>query len=511
MRPSQLLPLLAAAVLTVGAWHAFGWPGLALAAGGVVMWLLLHLTRLMTVLKRAAERPMGHVASAVMLNAKLQRGQTLMHVVAMTRSLGQLQSPKDSQPEVYRWQDAGGSSVQCTFVSGRLAQWQLQRPGSPAMADGTTPTLAQPLPRVMHFVTGGFTGATQVPIDLCLSAQSQGQQAVLLVLRRKPGTTAARLSALRAQGLQVHVVAKWPHLLTIWQLRQLCRQWQPDVLVAHGYSEHLWGRLAGLWAGVPHLVHVEHSATERYTWLRLRLARWLAQRTDALVGVSEGVRDRLVALGFAANRCKAIRNGIVLDRFVAQGLGPWAERTPSVAMAARHCSAKDHATLIAALAPVVQALPNTTLHLYGGGTPRHWRRTRSHIQRWGLQDQVHMHGHVQDMPAALGSHQVFVLSTHGEGIGLALMEAMACGCACVGTDVVGVQELIEHGVTGLLVPENDPAALAEAMLWLLNHPEEAQALGERARQKAAQAFGHHQMQTQYHRLIQACLAGQGPR
>lgn len=130
MRPSQLLPLLAAAVLTVGAWHAFGWPGLALAAGGVVMWLLLHLTRLMTVLKRAAERPMGHVASAVMLNAKLKKGMTLMHVIALTKSLGALQTPKDEQPEVFEWTDSGSSRVRCTFVGGKLAEWQLERPAA---------------------------------------------------------------------------------------------------------------------------------------------------------------------------------------------------------------------------------------------------------------------------------------------------------------------------------------------------------------------------------------------
>jgi hypothetical protein len=128
MNFTRILTLTAIAVLTVGAWHAFGWPGIALAVGGIVMWVLLHFTRLLTILKKAADRPIGHVASAVMLNAKLKKGVTLMHVIAMTRALGELQTEKDAQPEVYRWTDTGQSSVSCTFVGGKLTEWTLQRP-----------------------------------------------------------------------------------------------------------------------------------------------------------------------------------------------------------------------------------------------------------------------------------------------------------------------------------------------------------------------------------------------
>jgi hypothetical protein len=66
-----------------------------------------------------------------MLHAKLRRGVTLMHVVALTRALGALQSPKDTQPEVFRWTDVSGSSVTCTFVGGKLTHWELQRPPEP--------------------------------------------------------------------------------------------------------------------------------------------------------------------------------------------------------------------------------------------------------------------------------------------------------------------------------------------------------------------------------------------
>ena len=110
------------------AYRQYGWLGVAAMATGLVMWLLLHFTRMMTVLKRAANRPIGYVGSAVMLNAKLKPGMNLMHVIAMTRALGQLQSEKDVQPEVFRWTDGTHSQVTCTFVGGKLAHHELFRP-----------------------------------------------------------------------------------------------------------------------------------------------------------------------------------------------------------------------------------------------------------------------------------------------------------------------------------------------------------------------------------------------
>lgn len=129
--PKSLTPVLVplgCLALVVFAYRSYAWPGVAMAVGALVMWLLLHFTRMLQILKRAADRPIGYVGSAVMLNAKLRTGVTLMHVVALARSLGALQTPKDTQPEVFRWTDGSDSSVTCTFVGGKLTQWELQRP-----------------------------------------------------------------------------------------------------------------------------------------------------------------------------------------------------------------------------------------------------------------------------------------------------------------------------------------------------------------------------------------------
>lgn len=115
-------------VLMIAAYNSASWPGVAAVAGGIIMWGLLHFTRLMSIMKKASERPIGYVGSAVMLNVKLRPKVALVHVVAMTRSLGLRLSEEGQSPEIYRWTDGTNSYVTCEFVNGRLMKWELQRP-----------------------------------------------------------------------------------------------------------------------------------------------------------------------------------------------------------------------------------------------------------------------------------------------------------------------------------------------------------------------------------------------
>ncbi|MES2398685.1 MAG: glycerate kinase [Pseudomonadota bacterium] len=128
------IAIIVAAVL---AYRFYGWQGIAGLASMLVFWILLNFNRTMQVLKRASNRPVGYVDSAVMLNAKLRPGMTLLHVVAMTKSLGQLKSVKDEQPEVFAWTDGSESRVTATFVGGKLSHHELFRPQP---EDPPTPT-----------------------------------------------------------------------------------------------------------------------------------------------------------------------------------------------------------------------------------------------------------------------------------------------------------------------------------------------------------------------------------
>jgi hypothetical protein len=134
MNFSKFLIPLGVVVFVAGAWHQYKWPGVAVATGAVVMWILLHFTRMVTVMSRAANRPVGHVGSAVMFNAKLKKGVNLMHVIAMTKSLGERLSDGDATYEIFKWTDTGNSYVVCTFKDGKLTTWEMSRPADPDAA-----------------------------------------------------------------------------------------------------------------------------------------------------------------------------------------------------------------------------------------------------------------------------------------------------------------------------------------------------------------------------------------
>ncbi len=114
-----------AVLLVAFAWQGYGWQGVLVAASAIVFWLLLQFNRSVRVMKNAGEAPVGHIPSAVMLNAKLKPGMTLLQVIALTRSLGQR---LDEAGEQWAWADEGGSRVTLQFERGRLARHSLDRP-----------------------------------------------------------------------------------------------------------------------------------------------------------------------------------------------------------------------------------------------------------------------------------------------------------------------------------------------------------------------------------------------
>lgn len=361
-------------------------------------------------------------------------------------------------------------------------------------------------PRIMHVVTGGFSGATQVAVDLVQAAQASGACEVMLVLRHKRQADPARVQALRDAGLVVEVLPGWSHLATIHALRQLCRRWQPELMVAHGFPEHLLARWAGLWAGVPHLVHVEHNSRERYgAWQRWQ-ARFLARRSDALVGCSEGVRQSLLAMGLPASKTRAISNGIRWEPFAAADQHPFAARKPGLVMAARFARQKDHATLIQALALLRdQHGLRPPLLLAGGGSARHRRAAQQLTQTLGLGDQVQFLGHCHKLPDLLQQHQFAVLCSHYEGMPLSLVEGMAAGCTVMGSDVPGIREMLRHGETGWLVPEADPQAWADALARLLAQTDTAANLARQGRACASAGFRLEHMLQGYQALFDQLL------
>lgn len=359
--------------------------------------------------------------------------------------------------------------------------------------------------RVIHFGSGGGKGVTRVLTDLAQGHAARGAYEPLIVYRRKRGKPLGEAFRrdLAASGVAFREVSPRPKWRTIAELREIIREFRPDVFVAHGYSEHLSGRLAAIAEGVPVVVQAEH-AHERYKWFDLGRSRRLAAHTDAIVGVSRGVVERLRELGFPAEKLHVVYNGVRVDRFMAAQPKPWAEREPAVVMAARFGQPKDQRTLIRAAALLRDRGTPVRVRLAGGGKKLERWRAQWLVRRLGLGDWVEFLGQRSDLPEVFRQHQVAVMSTRREGFGLVVIEGMAAGCAVVGSRAPGVEELIEDGRTGWLATTGDAEAFAAAITAALG-PDGASRAAAGA-DYASTGFGVDRMAAEYERLFDGLLA-----
>ena len=163
-------------------------------------------------------------------------------------------------------------------------------------------------------------------------------------------------------------------------------------------------------------------------------------------------------------------------------------------------------TLIAALSRVLKTAPDASLVLVGDGDDR---PRLEHLARdLGVSEQTHfLYGlSSEQLFACYANCDIFALPSRGEGFGLVFLEAMACAKPVIGGAHGGIPDIVEEGVTGLLVPHGDPERLAQALESLLNNPSRAKEMGARGKDRLAKLFSFAQFQLHLTRILENVLA-----
>ncbi|MHB1667939.1 MAG: glycosyltransferase family 4 protein [Thiomonas sp.] len=193
-----------------------------------------------------------------------------------------------------------------------------------------------------------------------------------------------------------------------------------------------------------------------------RLLNAGAKRIDAFQCISQHTRRAMLEAGYPAARMHPIPNAVDCARFACNRTDAPLRR---VVFVGRHVPVKGIDVLLRAWA-LVRRPAELRLVLAGNG-PEH-DKLRSLARELGVQDSVDFPGAVSHVPEILADAGLYVQASHQEGLPNAVLEAMASGLAVVATRVSGHEDVVAHGSTGLLVPPNDPAALAAAMQTLLD-------------------------------------------
>lgn len=237
-----------------------------------------------------------------------------------------------------------------------------------------------------------------------------------------------------------------------------------DVLNTHSRRDTVLAAIAARLAGTPLIVRTRHLAKPIHS---LFAYTWLAHR---VIAVSRYVRKQLLEGGARPDRVATVHSAIVMPQVregecVRRELG-LPEDALVVGCVAVMRAEKGHADLVDAFLHVATRFPSAHLLLVGDGMPV-LSQLHAQVATLGLAPRVHFMGRRDDIGNVLAACDVFALATHREALGTVFIEAAAMGLPVVGTAVGGVPETMVEGVTGLLVPPRNPAALAQALETLL--------------------------------------------
>jgi glycosyltransferase involved in cell wall biosynthesis len=280
----------------------------------------------------------------------------------------------------------------------------------------------------------------------------------------------------------------------VLRLVRTLRHRRVDAIEAYGFRAVTLTRIVGLAVGRPAIIvgvrglHLS-EAEDAHGWktrLGIAIERALAWTVTCYDANSEGARDFLVSRGLPSEKFVVIPNGVDLDSFSQTRTN--SEAIVKAVCVARFIPRKRHDLLLHALARIRESGVDMQCELIGYGPMR--RQIEAVTRELGLDDRVIVVGSVspEEVCLRLAGADVFVLTSQWEGMPGSVLEAMAAGLPVVASKVNGTSEVIQDGVTGFLVPQDDADATAEALIRLARDPELRQRMGAAGRERITQHF-----------------------
>lgn len=357
---------------------------------------------------------------------------------------------------------------------------------------------------ILHVVWSlEVAGAEKLAYDMVRALPADRYRAIVCSVN-KGGLLADRL---RNEGVTVYHREKADGLDwgAVGWLREIIRREQVEVIHAHQYSPMVYAVLAACAVRRVRVIFTEHGRNypEQYRWKRALLNPLLARGIDQIVAISASTRSSMIAYDrLPAERIRVVHNGVDLQ--CARGSADVSakrlelgipEGWAVVGSATRFEPVKNLPLLLHAFRTVLLDRPHTCLLLAGGGSLEQELRDLS--RSLGMETRVRFIGLRHDLPDIYRLMDVFVLSSHTEGVSIALLEAMANGVPAVVTAVGGNPEVVRHGETGFLVPAGDDGVMAERLLQLLENKRMSEEMGRSGRLRVEECFSFDRMMAEY--------------
>jgi L-malate glycosyltransferase len=383
---------------------------------------------------------------------------------------------------------------------------------------GSRPSL-RPRRKVFYLLDSLNLGGTETQaVELALRIPESGYEVTLGCLRAR-GPLLERLQGSQVDVREFHPQGGIDSPAGFYQLLRLSwflRRGKFDIVHTHDLWSNLLGVPAARLAGVRAIVSSRRDLAN-FDWYQSKRRGWL-RRIQNLGGAvlvnATPIRDALIAEdGFKPGKLRVIHNGVDIEKFHKSGderdqLFPGVGKGKLIVLVGNmHTDVKGHPWLIASAPAVVHEFPSARFVLAGDGEQR--PRFEEQVRKLALEQNFLFLGRRTDIPKILAGCDIAVLPSRAEGLPNAVLEYMAAGLPTVASRVGGNGELIEDGVTGLLVPSEDSAALSDALLALLRDPELARRMAQSGQQFTIRNFSFERLVREVDELYSELLRGGG--
>jgi glycosyltransferase involved in cell wall biosynthesis len=365
--------------------------------------------------------------------------------------------------------------------------------------------------KILHIISsGGMYGAEAVILNLSRTLNEQGHTSLLGIFSNSANPNLQLHERALTEGIESHLISCRGQIdrTVPASIRALATSTGADLIHAHGYKADVYAYLAMRSSTTP-LVSTCHTWYDdnRLVWLYGVIDRRVLRRYQAVVAVSDGVRQRLLDSGVSSARIHFIRNGI--------DLRPFTNATPSLSHLAapeslligwvgRLTRDKGPDILLRAVAQVRPEFPDARYILVGEGPYR--PEVERLITELALGDVVHLLGQRTNMPAVYASCDLMVSSSRQEGLPMAILEGMAAGLPWIATSVGSVPMVVRDSQNGILIPPENAEVLAKSMIQLMRSTKERTHMGIAARSLTESEFSAERMAADYLRVYSSVKA-----
>lgn len=382
--------------------------------------------------------------------------------------------------------------------------------------------------RLLQFLTVFAIGGTERHVMNLTTGLDRARFDLLFGCLRRAGEFLAEIEARGMPVTDYEITRLYNPQMLGQQVRfaGYLRRNRIDIVHSYNFYANCFAIPAARLARTPVVVASIRAMGAFMTPLQRRVQRMICRLADVVLVNADAVRQWLIGEGYCPDKLVVIRNGIDLSRFERPHAGPAVRGelgvsgdAPVIAMVARVNRLKGVEYFLEAAAAVASVFPDARFLVVGDAVvvkddvaapnSNYRRELEEQIRRLGLERRVVFTGFRLDVPELLSEVTASVHPSLSEGLPNAVLESMAAGVPVVATRIGGTPEAIEDGVTGLLVPPGDSAALARAMCRLLEDRELAARLGQAARRRVSECFSLERMVRETERLYLTQLARTG--